>query len=145
MRMCTTVIFTDKLAEVRAFYQKYFAQLPSHDSNANTFSITPFSESQITWVDAASVNAPTTLNATIRLTTPYTLIEHAEAVARGVPCSALTVEDWGSFYGQQVQYFAVTDPSGTSILYYEDHFGEARQLMTTGNGTGTRETQKRET
>ncbi len=144
MRLCTTVIFTDKLAEVRAFYLENFKHFPAHTTNPNTFSIMPFAEAQLTWVDAASASMPITLNTMIRISVQYILIERAQLVAQGVVCSELIIEDWGAFHGKAVQYFSVTDPSGTRLLYYEDHYGENRQLMTTGDGTGTREVQKAE-
>lgn len=142
MHLCTTVIFTDKLAEVRNFYQTNFSYLPMDTANPNGFSVMPFAEAQITWIDAASAGAPVTLNTMIRITLPYVAVERAQLAAKGVSCSELIVENWGNFHGNAVQYFSVTDPSGTRLLYYEDHFGEERQLMTTGDGTGTREVQK---
>lgn len=145
MRLCSTVIFTDKLAEVQTFYQTYYFEIPQDTSNPHAFSINPFAEAQITWIDAASANAPISQNTLIRVALPFPKLEREQMTARGVMCSELAIEDWGPFHGKAVQSFTVTDPSGTRIVYYEDHFGEdRRQLMTTGAGVPTRDVQKSE-
>ena len=142
MRLLTTVIYTDKLDQVRAFYEQYFHQLAADGSDAHAYNLKPFAEAHISWVDSTWANQPVTVGAVVRITLPYTLIEHAALVEKGLDCDQLIVEQWGAASGGQVQYFVVTDPSGTKILFYEDHFGEEKQLMTTGDGTGTRQVQK---
>ncbi len=144
MRLCSTIIYTDKLAEVSAFYQKFFFEVSQDSSSPNNFTIFPFAEAGLTWIDAASVHAALTQNMLIRIAVPYIVIEHAQSVQRGAPCSDLVVEDWGAYYGERVQCYTVTDPSGTRIVYYEDHYGEQKQLMTTGAGVGTREVQQQQ-
>jgi predicted enzyme related to lactoylglutathione lyase len=142
MRLLTTVIYTDKLDQVRAFYEQYFHQLTADGSDAHAYNLKPFAEAHISWVDASWARQPVTIGAVLRISLPYTLIEHAALVEKGLDCGQLIVEQWGAASGGQVQYFVVTDPSGSKILFYEDHFGEDKQLMTTGDGTGTREVQK---
>jgi len=141
MRMCTTIIYTDKLADVSAFYTTHFAYLPTEADYTNTFSLMPGPEVRLTWVDAASAGVPTSQNIVLRIAVVDTLMERAELLAAGVACSELRVEDWGPFFGQAVRYFDMIDPSGAHLQYYESDFGENRQLMTTGMGVGTREVQ----
>ncbi|MHB8625684.1 MAG: hypothetical protein ACYDBJ_11610 [Aggregatilineales bacterium] len=142
MRMVTTVIYTDKLAEVKAFYQRYFSQLLSDTRDPHTFNLRLRAEAQISWIDAAWAEQPVTSGTTLRATMSYTEIEHAALVEKDAPCSQLSVADWGPAYNGQVQYFTVVDPSGTRIVYYEDQIGEKKQLMTIGDGTGTKAIQK---
>ena len=142
MRLLTTVIYTHKLDDVRAFYEQYFHQLSADGSDAHAYNLKPFAEAHISWVDASWAKQPVTVGAVVRVSLPYTLIEYEALVEKGLNCGQLIVEQWGPASGGQVQYFVVTDPSGTKILFYEDHFGEEKQLMTTGDGTGTRQVQK---
>ncbi len=142
MRMSTTVIYTDKLSEVKAFYQQYFSQMLSDTPDPHTFNLRLFAEAQISWIDAAIAGEPVTRGATMRVTVPYTEIECALLVEKGAPISPLTVADWGAGYEGHVQYFTVVDPSGIRISFYEDRIGEKKQLMTIGDGTGTKAVQK---
>ena len=142
MRMSTTVIYTDKLAEVKAFYQQYFSQMLADTPDPHTFTLRLFAEAQISWIDAASAGEPVTHGATMRVTVPYTEIEHALLVEKGASSGPLMVADWGPGYEGHVQFFTVIDPSGTRIFFYEDRIGENKQLMTIGDGTGTKAIQK---
>jgi hypothetical protein len=142
MRLCTTVIYTDELAEVTAFYQRYFSQLLSDARDPHMFSLRLFAEAQISWIDSAWAEQPVTIGATMRVSVPYTEIEQAALVEKGAPCGQLSVADWGPAYDGHVQYFTVIDPSETQIVYYEDRIGEKKQLMTIGDGTGTKALQK---
>ena|SRR5579864_7060519 len=138
MRMFTTVIYTDKLAEVRAFYQRYFSQFLTDERDPYTFTLHVFAEAQISWIDAAWAQQPVTAGASLRVSVPYTEIEHPVFVEKGAPCGELTIADWGATYRGKVQYFSIVDPSGTQISFYEDQIGEKRQIMITGDGKGTR-------
>jgi hypothetical protein len=142
MRMCSTVIYTDKLAEVRAFYQHYFSQMLSDVRDPHTFHLRLFAEAQISWIDAVWAQQPITIGTTLRVSVPYTEIEHAALAEKGAPCGDLSVTDWGPTYNGRVQYFTVFDPSGTRIIYYEDRIGETKQIMIIGDGTGTKALQK---
>lgn len=142
MRMSTTVIYTDRLAEVKAFYQQHFSQMLSETPDPHTFTLRLFAEAQISWLDAAWAGEAVTPGITLRVTMPYTEIEHAILVENGAPSGPLTVADWGSGYEGQVQYFAVVDPSDTRLVFYEDRIGEKKQLMTIGDGTGTKAIQQ---
>ncbi len=138
MRLLETIIYTDKLDEVRAFYEQHFLY-PLDTGRANAFGILPIPEGKITYVDAASAGVDPSRGIFLRLGMTFPQLERARMVAAGVECGELTVEDWGPFYGQAVRYFTLTDPSGTRFQCFEAHYGEERQLMTTGDGTGTRE------
>lgn len=142
MHMCTTVIYTDKLAEVRAFYQRYFSQFLADGRDPDTFTLRVFAEAQISWINAAWANQPVTVGTSLRVTIPYTEVEHAALVEKGAPCAELMIADWGLTYRGKVQYFSIVDPSGTIISFYEDQIGEKKQIMITGDGTGTKALQK---
>jgi len=142
MRLCSTVIYTDKLAEVQSFYQRYFSQLSSDARDPYTFHLRLLVEAQISWIDAQWAQQPITTGATLRVSIPYTEIEHAALAEKGAPCGDLSVADWGPTYNGPVRYFTVIDPSGTRIVYYEDRVGEKKQIMITGDGTGTRAHQR---
>jgi hypothetical protein len=143
MRVLNTVIYTDKLGEVREFYQKHFV-FPFDEGEPNAYGILPFPEAKITYVDAASAGVAPSQNVLLRLGMAFPIIERARLISEGVNCSDLTVANWGSFYGSAVQYFTITDPSGARIELFEDHYGEEKQLMTTGDGTGTKKVQERD-
>src|SRR5258706_7795478 len=142
MRVLNTVIYTDKLNAVREFYQKHFF-FTVDEGEPNSFGILPFPEAKVTYVDSAAVGISPSQNILLRLGMPFPIIERARLISEGVVCSELTVENWGSFYGSGVQFFVITDPSGARIQLFEDRYGEDKQLMTTGDGTGTKKVQKR--
>jgi hypothetical protein len=144
MRILTTVIYTDKLAEVKAFYEKHFV-FPSDEGEPNSYGILPYPEAKVTFVDSASAGVAPSKNILLRLALPFTLIERARLISEGLACGELTVANWGYFYGSAVQYFMITDPSGAQLQIFEDHFGEEKQLMTTGDGTGTKKVHERST
>ena len=141
MRILDTAIYTDKLDEVRAFYERHF-YFPMDAGSPGVFGIMPFAEARITFIDAAPAGAHPSQGAVVRLGASYPQLERARLLAAGIDCSEMIVEDWGAFYGRAVQYFSVTDPSGTRLLFFEDHHGEAKQIITIGDGTGTRDVQR---
>jgi hypothetical protein len=143
MRVLNTVIYTDKLNAVREFYQKHFF-FTYDEGEANSFGVLPFPEAKITYVDSAAAGIAPSQNVLLRLGMPFPIIERARLISEGVACGDLTVENWGSFYGNAVQYFVITDPSGSRIQLFEDRYGEDKQLMTTGDGTGTKKVQERQ-
>src|SRR5258706_6878637 len=114
MRVLNTVIYTDKLSEVRAFYEKHFV-FPSDTGEPNSYGILPFPEAKVTFIDSAAAGIAPSQNILLRLGLPFPLIERARLIAEGVACGELTMADWGSFYGTKVQYFTIIDPSGASI------------------------------
>src|SRR5450432_3672801 len=133
MRLLNTVVYTNKLPQVRAFYEKHFV-FPADTGNPNAYGIFPFAEAKITFVDSESAGVMPSQGVLLRLGLPFPNLERARIIAEGggEAVDELVVEDWGSYYGQSVQYFTLTDPSGTKIQFFEDHFGEARQLITLG-------------
>lgn len=140
MRTLETIIYTDKLDEVRTFYGQHFF-FPMDTGKATTFGILPIADSKITYIDAASAGVEPSRGGLLRLGTEFPQLERARLLAEGIECGEMTVDDWGPFYGQSVRYFTMTDPSGTRMQFFEAHYGEERQLMTTGGGTGTRDVQ----
>src|SRR5258706_16337266 len=141
MRILDVVIYTDKLDEVRNFYQRHFAF--DFDTKLPTaFSMYVFGEARITYIDAASAGASPSQGIVLRFGMPYPNLERDRLLTAGVTCSELRVENWGPFYGEQVRYYAMTDPSQTQILFFEDRYGHDKQLMKTGSGVETRELQK---
>jgi predicted enzyme related to lactoylglutathione lyase len=135
-----SVIYTDKLDEVREFYQKHF-RLTMEESVPHSFLVMPFSNTALEYIDAAWAGVAPSQGLLFRYRLPLTALEHERLAAEGVQCGELTVEPWGGIFGAQVQYFTITDPSGTRLQIFEDHFGEVRQMMTTADGTANREAQ----
>ncbi|MEP7287132.1 MAG: hypothetical protein ABI947_15365 [Chloroflexota bacterium] len=142
MRVLITVIYTDKLDEVRTFYDKHFV-FPTVTDHPDAFGILVYPDATITFIDSASAGVAPSQNVVLRLLLPFTVLERARLISEGANCSELVVENWGSYYGQSVQYFTLTDPAGTRIQIFEDRFGEEKQLMTTGTGVGTKKVQER--
>jgi hypothetical protein len=143
MRLLNTVIFTDKLDEVRAFWQRHFLY-PVDEGEPNSFGVMPFPYSKITYIDAAAANMTVSRGIVLRLAMEYPPLERARLLSEGVACSELQTASWGTFYGTQVQYFTLNDPAGTTLQIFVDRFGDERQLMTTGDGTGTKKVQERQ-
>lgn len=137
MRVMITVIYTDKLPQVREFWEKHF-NLPMDNSLPNTFSVFPLADSVLTYIDAASAGVAPSQGVVLRLLLPLTNLERERMIAEGVECSDLIVENWGSYYGEKVRYFMFADPGGIKIQIFEDNYGYVKQLMTTANGTETR-------
>jgi predicted enzyme related to lactoylglutathione lyase len=136
MRLMNTVIYTDKVNEVRAFYEKHFA-FQADETQTNAYSVFTFGECAITYIVPDS-GQPFTQNAVLRIRIPFTEVERARLIAEGASCGELIVEQWGDLVGGNVRYFTVTDPSGTQLQIFEDGFGAKKQLMTTADGTETR-------
>lgn len=138
MHRTTTLIYTDNLSAVRDFYQSHFLQFPNALEMHDSFTLSPNSEGMICWLDAAVYHQPKTSGVTLRIHVPYTEIERAQFIERGLTCSTLHEESWGEFHGN-TRWFSMTDPSGVVVVIYEDHYGEGKQLMTTGDGRNTKE------
>jgi hypothetical protein len=141
MRILDVVIYTDKLGEVRTFYEKYFGMLPVETDYSTTFAFQPFGEARITYIDAASAGMNPSKGTILRWGMSHLELERARLMAAGAVCSELVVEDWGAFYGKQVRYFSVIDPADAHIHFFEDRYGETVQLITLGDGRNTREVQ----
>jgi hypothetical protein len=140
MHGITVIIYTDKLDAVRDFYRTHFLPFPNAIESADSFTLRPNSEGQITWLDAGTHGQAPTAGASVRIHMPYTEIQRAHYVAAGVACSDLQEADWGAVHGN-ARYFTITDPAGVQLVFFEDHYGEKGQLMTTGDGRGTKEVQ----
>jgi len=138
MRVLETVVFTDKLGEVRAFYEKHFA-FPIDADNPTGFGILAFPEARIVFLDASQAGGRVTQGALVRIGLPFPELERARLLTEGVACSDLVVEDWGSYYKGPVRHFTITDPSGTRLQLFEDRYSRARQIIAIGDGTGTRD------
>lgn len=141
MHGITVIIYTDKLDAVRDFYRTHFLPFPNATETADSFSLSPNSEGKATWVDALAHGKPLTTGVSLRIHTPYTEIQRAQYIAAGLTCSELQEADWGSTHGN-TRFFTLTDPSATTLIFFEDHYGEKGQLMTTGDGRGTKEVQQ---
>jgi hypothetical protein len=138
MHGITVVIYTDKLEAVRGFYRTHFLPFPNAIETTDGFTLAPNTEGQILWLDAQAHSQPITTGVSVRIRIPYTEIERAHYLSRGVECSALQEADWGNKHGN-TRFFSITDPSGMKFVLFEDHYGEKGQLMTTGDGRGTKE------
>lgn len=143
MRLLNTVVYTDQLAKTKAFWEKHFAGVPIEEGDHN-FTVFVYADAGITYVDAASANMHLSQGVLFRWTMQFLSLERARLLAAGVQCGELTLEAWGQHYGNQVQYFTISDPSGARIQLFEAHYGEDQQLMTTANGTGTRQVHQNE-
>lgn len=142
MRILDVVVYTDKLSETRAFYEKHFLFLPLETDQATTFAFQPFGEVRITYIDAASAGVSPSRGMVLRWGLSHLDLERARLIAEGVACGELVVEDWGAFYGERVRYFSMTDPADACILFFEHRYGQADQLITIGDGRNTREVQR---
>ncbi len=138
MRVLETVIFTDRLGEVRAFYEKHFA-FPMDAESPARFGVLVFPEARLVFLDAALSGGSVTGGALVRIGLPFPELERARLLTEGVPCTDLIVEDWGSYYKGPVRCFTLTDPSGTRLQLFEDQCSRERQIISTGDGTDTRD------
>ncbi len=131
-----TVIYTDHLPEVEAFYRRIFPSV-AFDAQEGMFTVRWASNGWLHFVRADEQHPPSAV-ALMRMHLPHVALEHERLTALGVACGELTVEAWGDWYGGNVQYFEIIDPTGTHLHFYEPNYGVKRQLMTTGDGTDTR-------
>jgi catechol-2,3-dioxygenase len=137
MQACTTVIVTDQLEKVRDFYQTHFLQYPHASETPDSFSLRPNADAHLLWL-AGSEEMTLSFGVTVRIHVPYPEMERAQLEAGGVDCSEMQSADWGIKHGV-AQFFTFVDPSGTKITLYQDRVGTQSQLMTTGDGRGTKE------
>jgi len=142
MRILDVVIYTDKLSEVRTFYEKHFLMLPVETDRTTTFAFQPVGEARITYIDAAAAGVSPSKGILLRWCMPHLELERDRLISEGVSCGELVVEDWGTFYGKQVRYFSVIDPADDRIHVFEDRYGETVQLITLCDGRNTREVQR---
>jgi hypothetical protein len=141
MRILDTVIYTDKVSEVRTFYVKHFRALPLQTPDS-AFAFQPYGEARITYVDAASAGVSSSKGMVLRWNLPHLDVERDRLQTEGVTCGEMVVEDWGAFYGERVRYFSIIDPADACIQLFEDRYGETVQLITLGDGRNTREVQR---
>jgi hypothetical protein len=139
MRVVCAVILTDKLAEVRAFYEKHFGNYLIETLNGNGFDVVIFGEARITYLDAGVANTNLTSNATIRIDNPYPKLERQRLIESGLDCTELVVEAWGGGYGDTVQSFRVTDPAGNHLQFFVDHANDDKALTLTRGGIPARD------
>lgn len=140
MRLFSMLIRTDHLQEVRDFWANHFRiPMTSVEVGDTLFTIYPLPEISVTYVPTA--DQVTSNGLIFRWLLPHIPLERSRLIAAGVECSELKVEFWGEPV-ETVRYFTFTDPSGATYAIYEDHFGANKQLMTTADGTGTREVQR---
>jgi hypothetical protein len=130
MRLLETIIYTDRLSEVRAFYAKHFV-FRADSSVANTFSMMILPEARLTFVDAASANVPPSQGMVVRLAVPIAALERSRLLNEGLgeAIGELAVGDWGDFFGEAVHFFMLTDPSGTRLHLFEAQYGEDKALI----------------
>ncbi len=143
MHGLTVVIYTDKLEAVRDFYRTHFLQFPNGIDTTDGFNLRPNVDGQVCWLDALTNGQPVTTGVSIRIKIPFTEIQRAQYLSRGINCTELQEEDWGNVHGN-TRFFTLTDPAGVKLVFFEDHYGEKGQLMTTGDGRGTKEVQQNE-
>lgn len=134
------VVYTHHLEETRRFYEAHFV-LPIEDASAQGFRVLLTGDSGIQYLDAGGAGHEATPGPLLRWKLPHTALERERLLAAGVPCSDLSVADWGAAFGERVQYFMFTDPSGVQIQAFESHFGEKRQFTTTADGVEVRKAQ----
>jgi hypothetical protein len=142
MRILDVVIYTDKVGEVRTFYEKHFRMVAVEANDLTTFAFQPIGEARITYIDAASAGVIPSKDIVLRWCMPHLELERDRLVSGGVACGELVIEDWGAFYGKQVRCFSMIDPAGAKIHFFEDRYGETVQLITLGDGRNTREVQR---
>jgi hypothetical protein len=141
MRVLEAVIFTDKLDAVRAFYKSHFAFV-IEANNERMMSLQVYPEARLVFIDAASAGETPNRGVLLRIGLPFPELERSRLITEGVECGDLVTADWGDHYQGTVQYFSVVDPSGTRLLVFYDQFSRERQIITIGNGTGTRNIQR---
>jgi hypothetical protein len=138
LRVLETVIFTDQLDAVRAFYKQHFAFIVEAD-NERMLALLVFPEARLVFIDAASADEAPQQDVLLRVGLPFPELERARLITEGVACGELITGDWGAHYQGSVQYFTVVDPAGTRLQIFYDQFSRERQIITLGNGTGTRD------
>ncbi len=143
MKILSTVIYTDKLPAVREFWTNHF-QLTIYAHEPHSFTVFLYGESAVEYVDAAWAGVSPTQGALIRYLLPHVPLEQARLKALGCTVSDLKSEHWNEYTGENVYYFTLQDPSGTQYQIYQEHYGQARQLMMTGDGTDTRKVHKKD-
>ncbi len=141
MRVLETAIFTDKLDDVRAFYKKHFAFIVEADNN-RTLALLVYPEARLIFIDAASAGERPQQGILLRVGLPFPELERSRLITEGVECGDLITADWGDYYRGPVQYFEVVDPGGTRLQIFYDQHSREKQIITFGNGTGTRNTQR---
>lgn len=134
--LLTTVIYTDQLEAVRAFYERHFKL--TIDVYPHSILVTFYGNAAIEYVDAGWAEAHATPGVVVRWTLPLTDLEHERLTTEGATCGPLTTAHWGDNYGETVRYFELTDPAGTRLQLYEPHFGEKRSLTATADGREAR-------
>lgn len=119
-----TVIYTNKLEEVLAFYKANFnfmldetipnglAVLGSYGGNG-----------LLIYLDAEAYNHAISTNVVVRVHMKSPEIEHERLERAQLSVTAVQEADWGKSFGT-ARYFELTDPSGNSIQLFEDHIGE---------------------
>ncbi len=137
MRIVDTVIYTDKLPEIRAFYERYFDALPMDTSLTHAFGVALLAEARLTYLDAQHAAVGPTQGLIVRVGWQFPNLERARLMALGLVCSELAQEDWGAMYGT-VRCFSAAPPDGNRLVFFEDHYGESKQITLTADGTGTR-------
>jgi len=130
MRLLETIIYTDKLSEVRAFYEKHFV-FRADSSVANAYSLMILPEARLTFVDAASANVPLSRDMMLRLAVPFAALERSRLLNEGLSnaIGELVVGDWGYSFGDAVHFFTLTDPSGTRLQLFQAQYGEDIALI----------------
>lgn len=131
------VVFSNHLAEIRAFFTTYFPAIQQEGSEERVI-LRLLADSGLMLVDAAKTgNAPTN-SARLLWSLPMNDMEHERLTTLGVAVTDLITEDWGPTMGGNVRSFLIPLPGGLELQVYQTHVGEKRQLMTTGDGTDTR-------
>lgn len=116
------VIYTDKLDDVREFWQTKFRF--NYEDLPDGFMVMAFGTSCIMYLDADAHNHAVTENVAVRIDTPHPDLEHNRLEKANVSISELLEASWGESFGK-VRYFSFTDPSGTTYELFQPHVDQA--------------------
>jgi hypothetical protein len=120
------VIYTDKLSEVRDFWDEYFHTY-SFTELQDGFGIMIYGDSFVLFLDAAAHDKPVTRNAAIRIRSQQPELEHGRLDETGWEVSPMKDDHWGPAF-EDVEYFSFADPSGTTFEIFDDHVGESKRF-----------------
>lgn len=137
-----TVVFTDRLEAVKAFYLKYFEGFTFDFHIPDGFSFQIFEpRAKLIYLDATKYNVEPTRGLAMRLNFAFPEIERDRLQTEGIEVSEMHHVNWGAHYGDSVNYFEFLDPAGVRMQLYREYAGETRGITTFGDGTEARKAQ----
>ena len=120
------VIYTDKLDEVRDFWEKYFYNY-AFTEMPDGFGVMVFGDAYIIFLDAAAYGKPVTVHATMRVRSQQPELEHGRLDEQGWEVSEMQDDHWGPAF-EDVEFFSFQDPSGTTFELFADHVGATKRF-----------------